>query len=161
MERTSHIHPFAPVWTPDSTVLILGTFPSVRSRKEGFYYMHPQNRFWKVMARLYQEEPGLSIHEKTDFLHRHGIALWDSIQSCTVCGSSDASLRDVIPNDLTALLRQTKIRRVFCNGTGSYRVYTRYQQPATLIPSVLLPSTSAANASRSLDSLCEAWRAVL
>lgn len=161
MERTSQNHPFLPVFTPASRLLILGSFPSVRSRQEGFYYMHPQNRFWKVLSTLYGEAIGPSVAEKTAFLHRHGIALWDSIQSCTVCGSSDATLRDAVANPVPDLLAQTQITRIFCNGRSAHQIYQRYLQQETSIEAVPLPSTSAANAAWSLQRLCEAWQVLL
>lgn len=150
-------HPFPPLFNENSRVLILGSFPSVKSREEGFFYGHPQNRFWKLIALLTNSPVPQSIPEKKTLILSNGLALWDSIASCTVFGSSDSSIRDVVPNDLSPLIKGSKIQKVFCNGKLSYNCYHKYAQPLTGIPAVSLPSTSPANAAWSLDRLAKAW----
>lgn len=154
-------HPFDPVWDHHSRILVLGSFPSVKSRKTGFYYGHPQNRFWKVLAAVYNEaDVPMSIEARRIFVLKCGVALWDVIQSCDIIGSSDASIRNAVANDLSALLRHTQIDSIFCNGKRAFSLYERYCFPQTGKPAVCLPSTSAANASWSLERLAEAWRVI-
>lgn len=147
---------FEPVFNKNSHTLIVGTWPSPKSREQGFYYGHPQNRFWPLMARLLQEPVPRTIPEKKAMLLRRGFALWDTIESCTITGASDASIRDVVPTDIAALARDTAIRRVLCNGTTAYRLYTTYSAVPGLA-AVKLPSTSPANAAWSMDRLAAAW----
>lgn len=157
MEREKLIHPFPPVWDGNSRILILGSFPSAASRGVNFYYGHPRNRFWKVLELLFDEEIPDDIVFKKAFLLRHGIALWDSIASCTIEGSSDASIRDAAPNDIASILRSAPVKRVFCNGKASHACYEKYVFPLTGVHAVCLPSTSPANAQKSLGALAEAW----
>ena len=157
-ERLSH--PFPPLYDGGSRVLILGSFPSVKSREAMFFYGHPQNRFGRVLAAVLDCGCPQTIEEKRQLLHAHHIALWDTIASCEITGSSDSSIRAAVPNDLTPILRQAQIRQIFCNGTTSYQLYCRYQQPLHGRAAVKLPSTSPANAAWSLARLTEAWRAV-
>ena len=154
---------FAPVYSENSRALILGTWPSPKSREMAFYYGHPQNRFWPLLAALTGEPlPAREdIAAKKQLLLRHGLALWDTLESCTITGASDASIRDVVPNDIAVLLRNAPIRAVFCNGATAYRIYTKYQQPLTGIPAVRLPSTSPANAACSPARLEALWGAAL
>jgi TDG/mug DNA glycosylase family protein len=154
---------FAPVYDDRSRALILGTWPSPKSREMAFYYGHPQNRFWPLLAALTGEPlPAREdIAAKKQLLLRHGLALWDTLESCTITGASDASIRDVVPNDIAGLLRKVPIRAVFCNGATAYRIYTKYQQPLTGIPAVRLPSTSPANAACSPARLEALWGAAL
>jgi len=158
---SSKQHPFDPVYNLHSRVLILGTFPSVRSRENGFYYGHPQNRFWRVLSSLVGEPVPTGNEARRAMVLRHGIALWDTIQSCDISGSSDASIRNVIPNDLSWLIGETAIRQIFCNGRRSLDLYNRHCLQQTGVEALLLPSTSAANAAWSLDRLTEAWRMIL
>ncbi len=147
---------FEPVYNESCTVLIVGTWPSPKSREQGFFYGHPQNRFWKLMARLLDEEMPQSIAAKKDMLLRHRIALWDTIESCTITGASDATIRDVVPTDIRGLLRRAPIRRILCNGATAYRLYEKYNaQPG--IEAVKLPSTSPANAAWSMEKLAAEW----
>ena len=148
---------FPPVYGPDSRTLIVGTWPSPKSREQGFFYGHPQNRFWPLLARLLGAPVPQSVPEKKALILTHGLALWDTIESCTITGASDASIRDVVPNDIAGLLRKAPIRAVFCNGATAYRIYTKYQQPLTGIPAVRLPSTSPANAACRPETLREVW----
>ncbi|MDD2214925.1 MAG: DNA-deoxyinosine glycosylase [Oscillospiraceae bacterium] len=162
MDSSVHLdHPLAPVYNAASQILILGSFPSVRSRQSGFYYGHPQNRFWPLLARLLQEARPETIPEKQALLLRHRIALWDTLASCSIKGSRDNSIQDAVPCDLQPILRQAAIRQIFVNGRAAARFYQRYQQPITGLTAVTLPSTSPANAAWSLDRLYEAWRVIL
>ena len=154
------VHPFPPVYDAKSEILILGSFPSVKSRENMFYYGHPQNRFWRVLAAVYKSDVPQSIDEKVRFLLKHHIALWDVIASCDISGSSDSSIQNAVPNDLSPILNAAKIQAVFCNGTTASRLYERYLLPVTGMQAVRLPSTSPANASFSLDRLAEQWQAV-
>ena len=137
--------------------MILGSFPSVKSREEGFFYGHPQNRFWKVLASVLDCPVPQSIPEKREMLLKNHVALWDSIGKCEIEGSSDASIEAVVPNDLSPIFTSAEIRQVFCNGRKSWEMYRKYQEELTGMPAVCLPSTSPANASWSLDRLSDAW----
>lgn len=150
-------HNIAPLYDENSRYLILGSFPSVKSRQTGFFYGHPQNRFWKIMAAIFNEEVPETIREKKAFLLRNKVALWDVIGSCDIEGSSDASIRNVIPNDISPLLKKTGIRKIFVNGKTAQKLYIRYLQEKTGIEAILLPSSSPANAVYSLDRLIEEW----
>ena len=154
-------HPFPPLYDAQSRILILGSFPSVASRAGMFFYHHPQNRFWPLMARLLGEQTPASIEEKSDLLHRHHVALWDSAAACEIDGSADATLRSVVPNDLRPIFAAAQIRAVFCNGAASWNIYHRYIEPNTGLPAAKLPSTSPANAAWSLARLEEAWKVIL
>ena len=154
------LHPIPPVYDRHSRVLILGSFPSVRSREEGFFYGHPQNRFWKVLAAVFSAPVPVSVPEKKAFLLSHGIALWDVIARCEITGSSDASVRNAEPTDLSVILQSASVRRVYCNGTLAYDLYRRYQLPMTGLEAVKLPSTSPANAAWTESRLREAWRVI-
>lgn len=154
------VHPIKPVFDENSKVLILGSFPSVLSRKTGFYYGHPQNRFWRVLAAVMGETVPASIEEKRLFLLKCRIALWDVIASCEVEGSSDGSIRSVVPNDLGVILKNADIGAVFTNGGTAARLYRRYCLPITGIEAAQMPSTSPANAQFSYEKLCEKWRPV-
>ncbi len=153
-------HTIEPVFDRTSEVLILGSFPSVKSREAGFFYHHPQNRFWKVISALTLEPLPSSIDEKKALLIRHHIALWDVIESCEICGSSDSSIRNVKPNDLTRILKCAPITGIFANGGKAWELYNKYCAALTGRPCVKLPSTSPANAAFSLERLCQAWAVV-
>lgn len=154
---------FAPVYSESSRALILGTWPSPKSREMAFYYGHPQNRFWPMMAVLTGEPVPAreDIETKKGLILRHGLALWDTLESCTITGASDASIRDVVPNDIASLLAKAPIEAVFCNGATAYRIYTKYLLPVSGIPAVKLPSTSPANAACRPEKLREVWGAAL
>ncbi len=154
-------HPLPPIYDEHSRVLVLGSFPSVRSREERFYYAHPQNRFWKVLSTLFGERLPQTPEEKTAFLLCHRVALWDSIASCELRGSADSSIRNPLPNDLSPLFAVCPDLRVFTNGKTSDACYRRYLLPRTGVTAVCLPSTSPANASWTLPRLCEAWKILL
>ena len=159
MEQVQHEIP--PLYDGHSKILILGSFPSVKSRENGFYYGHPQNRFWKTLAGVLDVPVPDTIAEKKAFLLSHRIALWDVIASCSIEGSSDSSIRDVVPNDLSVILSTADIRAIFCNGKTSWNYYRKYQEAVTGIPAVSLPSTSPANAAWSLEKLKGAWNVIL
>jgi TDG/mug DNA glycosylase family protein len=152
----SHIiHPIPPVFDADSRILILGSFPSVKSRESCFFYGHPQNRFWKLLARLRKEDVPSSIEEKKEFLLRNHIAVWDTIHSCSIEGSSDSSIRDVVPNDLASILDHASIQTIYTNGGLSGKMYDRFCRKQTGIEAIKLPSTSPANAAWNLDRLTD------
>ena len=153
------IHPFPALYDEDSRILILGSFPSMKSREEGFYYAHPQNRFWKMLSAIFRESAG-SIEEKKALLLSHRIALWDSIASCRIQGSSDSSITGIVPNRIPELIGKTHITRILANGSKAYDAYMRHiYRPGMPIP-VKLPSTSPANAAYSLDRLLESWKKI-
>ena len=154
------IHPIPPVYDAHSTVLILGSFPSVKSRETGFFYGHAQNRFWRVTAAVFGCPVPATIPEKRAFLLGNRIALWDVLASCEIDGSADASIRDVCPNDLAPILAAAPITRIFTNGAAADALYTHWQLPIVGIPAVRLPSTSPANAAWSLERLIDAWRVI-
>ena len=154
------VHPIAPVFDKDSKVLIMGSFPSVKSREEGFFYGHPQNRFWKVTSKVFGEELPVTIDEKKAFLIRNHIAVWDVIGSCEIEGSSDSSIRNVTVNDLSVILGTADIRAIFLNGKKAEQYYKKYIYPALKRDAVCLPSTSPANAAWSLDKLTDAWKVI-
>ena len=153
-------HPIDPVFDSGSRVLILGSFPSVRSRAQGFFYGHPQNRFWPVVAAVFGEPVPQTVPERRALLLRRGIALWDVIASCEIEGSSDASIREAVPTDLSPIFETTDIRAVFANGGTAGRLYRRWQEKRTGRPAAVLPSTSAANAAWPLPRLVAAWRVI-
>ncbi len=155
------IHNIDPVFDAQSRVLILGTMPSPKSREVGFYYGHPQNRFWRVIAELFDETPAQSISEKCDMLLRHHIALWDVLASCEIEGASDASIRNARPNDLSRIFQAADIQAVFATGTRATKLYRQLCEPSTGMPCVALPSTSAANARMDFDALAKAYRVLL
>lgn len=151
-------HPISPIYDEHSKILILGSFPSVKSREEGFFYGHPQNRFWKVLAAIYQVQTPETIEEKKEFLLQNKIAVWDVIQSCDIVGSSDSSIKNVIPNDLNQILQKSSIEKIFVNGKKALQLYKKYIEPAIGKEAVCLPSTSPANAAWKLDRLVDVWR---
>lgn len=160
-EAQSIVHPFPPLFDKNSKTLILGSFPSVKSREQSFFYGHPQNRFWKLLAVLFGEETPRSIEEKKQLVLTHNLALWDVIHSCTITGSSDSSIRDVVPNDLSVILQNSKVDRIFCNGALSHKMYMKYIFSATGKEAFRLPSTSPANAAFSLLRLAEHWKEII
>ena len=154
------IHPIPPVFDKDSKVLILGSFPSVKSREEGFFYGHPQNRFWKVTARVFDEETPKTISEKKAFLLRNHIALWDVIGSCEIEGSADSSIKNASVNDLSEILKTADIQAIYLNGQKSYQLYQKYLFPTIKREGICLPSTSPANAAWTLEKLTETWKVI-
>ncbi len=152
------IHPIEPVFDGNSKILILGSFPSVKSREEGFFYGHPQNRFWKTVAAIFDEDVPQTIEEKKAFLLRNRIAVWDVIHSCEITGSSDSSIRNVTANDLSVILNHADIKVICVNGKTALKYYDKYTRPSVGRPAVCLPSTSPANAAWSLERLIEEWK---
>ena len=160
MNRQMIQHPFPPLYNHESRILILGSFPSVKSREQMFFYGHPQNRFWKVVAAVMEDAVPETIEEKKDFLYRNHIALWDVIASCDITGSSDASIKNVATNNLLPIFEAADIEAVYTNGGKSYEMYQRYQFPLTGREAIKLPSTSPANAAWSVERLIGAWRVI-
>lgn len=155
MERV--IHEIPPMYDENSKILILGSFPSVKSRESQFFYGHPQNRFWKVLAQIFKQQVPVSIEEKKKLLIENHVAVWDVIASCNIEGSSDSSIKDVIPNDLSCILEKADIRQIYCNGGTSHRLYEKYCEPILGRTAIKLPSTSPANATYRLERLVEEW----
>jgi double-stranded uracil-DNA glycosylase len=151
------VHPIPALYNNESKILILGSFPSVKSREGEFFYHHPQNRFWRVISIVYAERFPNTIEEKRALLMKHHIALWDVIQSCEITGSADSSIRDVIPNDLSKILKEADIRQIFTNGNTATQLYKKYIYPVTGIESRGLVSTSPANAGSNMEKLLEVW----
>ena len=160
-DYTHVVHPFPPLFDANCTTLILGSLPSVKSREQQFFYGHPQNRFWPLLAAVFGEAPPVTIGEKKSLALRRHIALWDTIYSCDVIGSGDSSIRGVTPTDLRPIFDLAPIARVFCNGKTSAMYYKKYQEKQIGIEAVTLPSTSPANAAWTMDRLLEAWRDAL
>lgn len=153
-------HNIEPVYDDHSRVLILGSFPSVKSREQQFFYGHKQNRFWRVMAQVLGCAVPESVEQKREMLLSHHVAVWDVIASCEITGSSDASIRDVAPNDLSRILSCADIGRIYTNGGKAHQLYQRYIYPVNGREACLLPSTSPANAGYSLERLVEAWQVI-
>jgi double-stranded uracil-DNA glycosylase len=154
-------HSFDPVYNEYSNVLILGTFPSVKSREQRFFYGNPQNRFWKVISAITNTLLPLSIEAKKAMLLAHRIAIWDVIHSCEITGSSDSSIKNVVPMDFTTLLQEAPIKQIYANGATAEKLYLKYCEATTSRNIIKLPSTSPANAAWSLDKLIEAWRVIV
>ncbi len=150
-------HELEPIYHKDSEILILGSIPSVKSRELGFYYAHPQNRFWKVLATIYQEKLPNTIDEKKEFLKRHKIALWDVLSSCTINKSSDASIKNIKVNNIEKLIKETNIQKIYTTGKKSYDIYQKEILPKTKIEAIYLPSTSPANATYTLEKLVKEY----
>lgn len=153
-------HLIEPIYDKDSKILILGSFPSVKSREANFFYHHPQNRFWRVLAAVYQDTVPEEIADKKAFLKRHQIALWDIIASCNIKGSSDSSISDVEVNDLNMIIANSSVKHIYTNGNLADKLYHRYFDAIIDLPVTKLPSTSPANAAYSLDKLLSYWRII-
>ena len=162
MAEYEHVrHEFEPIYNANSRILILGTLPSVKSREQNFYYGHPQNRFWKVLARICEtENVPESIEEKKIFLLEHQIAVWDVIAECDIIGSSDSSIKNVVPTDLNIILKNAPIQQIYGNGGKAYTLYQKYSYPKIQREMVKLPSTSPANAAWQIERLTESWRQI-
>ena len=161
MEKSAQIHPFPPLYDEASRVLILGSFPSVKSREQRVFYGHPQNRFWRVIPALFGANVPTAIEEKKTLILRNHLALWDTIASCEIAGSSDASITNVVAYDLRPILDAADIRAIFCNGATSFQWYNRLLRDGLGREAALLPSTSPANARWTLPRLTEAWGAAI
>ena len=155
------VHPIPPVVDKDCRILILGSFPSVKSREEGFFYGHPQNRFWAVAAAVIGCPKPETVEEKKKMILENHLAMWDVIASCEIVGSADSTIRNVTANDLSFILENSKVDRIIVNGKTAEKYYNKYTLPKTGIKAICLPSTSPANAAWSLERLTEAWKIIL
>ena len=154
------VHPIPPVYDAESRVLILGSFPSVKSREEAFFYGHPQNRFWRVLAAVYEEAVPQTVEEKKAFLLRNRIALWDVIASCEIEGSADSTIKAVVANDVSRILDAAEIQEIYVNGKAAETYYHRHLRQTLGRDAVCLPSTSPANAAWTLERLIAQWRKI-
>lgn len=154
-------HSFSPVFDSESRILVLGTMPSPKSRELGFYYSHPRNRFWPVLAKIFCEEIPGTPEEKKNFCLRNKIALWDVLKECEIEGASDSSIKNAVPNDLSIILNSADIKAVFCAGTTAAKLYKKFIEPETKIPAIVLPSTSPANAKVKFEELVEEYKIIL
>ena len=154
-------HEFGPFVNKDSKILILGSIPSVKSREYGFYYMHPQNRFWKIMSDLFEEEMPNTILDKKKFLKKHYIALWDVLDSCEIKGSSDVSIKNPKVNDIKEIINSTDVRKIFVTGKKALELYNKYCYDDVLIEAIYLPSTSRANCAISYENLRKKYEIII
>lgn len=154
------IHPIPPLYNENSRILIIGSFPSVKSREQMFFYGHPQNRFWKVLAAVFECAVPQTVEEKRRFLYEKQIAVWDVIGSCDIEGSADSTIKNVVPNDLSVILDNAGIKHIFVNGKTAEKYYNKYQKTRINRNAICLPSTSPANAAYSLEKLIEAWKVI-
>ncbi|WP_317854574.1 DNA-deoxyinosine glycosylase [Chakrabartyella piscis] len=150
-------HTFPALFQPDSKILILGSVPSVKSREQNFYYGHPQNRFWKILSACFDAPLPITIEEKTAFAKIYGIALYDVVESCDIIGSSDASIQNAVPTDLSIILKETGNIPIFGNGAAACKLYGKYQEKSVGYPIISLPSSSPANAAWTQDRLISTW----
>lgn len=155
------VHPIEPLYSKDSIILILGSFPSQKSREQMFFYGHPQNRFWKVLSAVFECDTPETVDEKREFILSHRIALWDVIASCEIEGSADSSIKNVVPNDFTEILNTADINQIFVNGKTALKFYNKYIKDTLGREAVCLPSTSPANAAWSVEKLVSAWKIIL
>ena len=162
MAEYEHVkHTFEPVYDENSRILILGSLPSVKSREQGFYYGHPQNRFWRVLARLLEWEEPATIEEKKAMLLKNKIAIWDVLESCDIQGSSDSSIKNAVAADIPGLLKKTKIEKIYVNGTTAGKYYKKYIWPLTGVEAIVLQSTSPLNCRYDIEKLTENWSVIL
>lgn len=161
MKTETVTHNIPPLYDAESRVLLLGSIPSPKSREAGFFYGHPQNRFWRVLAAVLGEDVPQTIAEKRAMCLRHHVALWDTLAQCDIAGASDTSIKNAVPNDIGLLLRGSKIERIFATGGKSAELYRKLIEPVTHVPITQLPSTSPANAAWPLERLIEAYRVIL
>lgn len=155
--RKKVFHPYGPIYNKDSKIMFVGTIASVKSREHGYPYSSPHNRFWRILENIFNEK----IIDHKEFLLKHNIALWDSIKSCEIRGSSDASIKNIEVNELWKVTKNSKVKQVFTNGRKAYEIYQKYIYPKTNIPAICLPSTSPAHASKRLDHLIEDYKIIL
>lgn len=154
------LHNIPPLYNKESQVLILGSFPSVKSREQAFFYGHPQNRFWRVIANIFESEVPITVEDKKRLILNNHLALWDVIAECEITGSSDSSIKNVIPNDIGKILADSNIKTIFLNGRTAEKYYIRYTEPLINKKAICLPSTSPANAAWSISKLCEEWKII-
>lgn len=160
MEREFQSHTFEPIFDSKSKILILGTFPSVKSRENNFYYGHPQNRFWSVLAEILKTETPRSIPEKRQMLIENKIAIWDIVGSCEISNSLDVSIKNAQPNDIGIILGNANIKTIYANGKTAEKLYNKYLLKQTGKEIFALPSTSPANAAFSKEKLVDAWKII-
>ncbi|MBQ6380215.1 MAG: DNA-deoxyinosine glycosylase [Clostridia bacterium] len=160
MQQATAFHNINPIYNQESKILVLGSFPSVKSREGQFFYDHPQNRFWKVLAGVFESEVPQTHADKKAFLLANRIALWDVLASCEISGSSDSSIKNAVPNDLSRILDTAPIQTIYCNGATAFKYYNQYACEMTGMQSIKLPSTSPANAAFSLPKLIEHWQVI-
>lgn len=153
-------HPIPPTYNKNSKILILGSFPSVKSREYGYFYGHPQNRFWKVVSLIFEDEFPKTKEDKKEFLLKHKIAAWDVIASCDIVGSSDNSITNVKANNLKEIIENSKVEKIFVNGKKAAELYKKYIEPEIKISAITLPSTSPANAVYKLERLVDEWKVI-
>lgn len=154
------VHSISPLYDKNSKILILGSFPSQKSREQMFFYGHPQNRFWKVLAAIFESEAPKTVEEKRKFILTNRLALWDVIASCDIIGSSDSSIKNVVPNDLSEILSVANIKQIFVNGKTAEKYYNKYIAKQIEQEAICLPSTSPANAAWSFERLVNAWKII-
>ena len=154
------VHPFPPLYNKESRILILGSFPSLKSREQMFFYGHPQNRFWKVVSEIFKCDIPRTIEDKKQLLYQNGIALWDVIASCEITGSSDSSIKNVEVNDISKILKEADIKQIFLNGKTAEKYYKKYTKAQINREAICLPSTSPANAAWSAERLVEKWKVI-
>ncbi len=154
------VHPLKPLYDENSKILILGSFPSIKTREYGFFYGHKQNRFWRILSGVFDEEIIDTIEHKRTFLLKHNIAVWDSIYSCDIIGSSDASIKNVVPTNLKPILDGSRVEKIFCNGATAHKYFRMFSEKALGIRGIKLPSSSPANASYSIDRLIDEWKII-
>lgn len=154
------IHPLEPFYNEDSEILILGTMPSLKSRELGFYYMHPQNRFWLVLAKVFKEDVPTSIVAKKEFLLRHKIALWDTIASCTITNSADSTIKNVKVNNINKIIKNSHIKYIYTTGKKSYELYNKYIYPKTKKEAICLYSPSPANCAIPWEKIVENYQVI-
>ncbi len=154
------LHNIPPLYNKESRVLILGSFPSVKSREQAFFYGHPQNRFWRVVANIFESEVPITVEDKKRLILNNHLALWDVIAECEITGSADSSIKNVIPNDIGKILADSNIKTIFVNGRTAEKYYIRYTEPLINKKAICLPSTSPANAAWSISKLCEEWKII-
>ncbi len=153
-------HTFEPIFDKNSEILVLGSFPSVKSRENNFYYAHPQNRFWRVVASVYSCPVPKTVEEKKNMLLSNKIAVWDVIRSCEITGSADSTIKSVTPNDLSEILSVADIKKIYANGKTAQSLYNKYIKKNTGVDIISLPSTSPANAAYSLEKLIKEWKII-
>lgn len=153
-------HTFEPIFDKNSEILVLGSFPSVKSRENNFYYAHPQNRFWRVVASVYSCPVPKTVEEKKNMLLSNKIAVWDVIRTCEITGSADSTIKSVIPNDLSEILSVADIKKIYANGKTAQSLYNKYIKKNTGVDIISLPSTSPANAAYSLEKLIKEWKII-
>lgn len=160
MEYAHIRHTLAPVFNAQSRILILGTMPSPKSRENNFYYMHPQNRFWRVISSVCQEPLPESNAQRTALLLKNGIALWDTLAECDIIGAADSTVKNAVPNDLSLIMNSADIKMIFTTGKTAYKYYCKYQKKQTGIDAICLPSTSPANARLGIDELINEYKII-